>query len=224
MAAAPSLYKLPYSTLDDFEYIGMLEAVPMVLVARPGMPGSFKEFRRQAQRRSFTLAHAGVGSASHLCGLLLQNALGHTFAERAYTGNAPATADLLSGKVDLLCDATNSAANQIDAGTVRAYGLADDERLVSGNLRSIPTLAELGVKAEISVWFGLGAPKGTPQVELDRYNAILRAVTADSTFAKQQEAAGAVVTKDARLAPAAYKHFVASQISHWGSYLPPVKN
>ena len=224
LSAAPALNKtLPYSTLDDFEYIGMLQSVPMVLVARTGLPASFSDFKRLSHLNAgFRLAHAGIGSASHLCGLLIQRALGSKFTEKTYAGNAPATADLLAGNVDLLCDATNSASKQIDAGAVRAYGISDERRLVAPNLKAIPTLAEQGLKeAEIAVWFGLGAPKGTPQVELDRYNALLRAVVADAEFAMQQEAAGAVVTRDARLAPSAYKRFVASQIDHWGEYLTP---
>lgn len=224
MSAAPALYKdLPYDTLEDFEYVGMLQEVPMTLIGRTGLPVTAGELRRLVARPSgpqLTLAHAGIGSASHLCGLLFQRAMRVTLPQKTYTGNAPATADLLSGKVDLLCDATTSASTQVNAKKVNAYAIAATARLAHDPWRDVPTTQEAGLAdAEISVWFALAAPKGTPSAEVARLNGLLRRVVEDPAFVREQEALGAVVTRDARLTPAAHKRFVASQIQHWSAML-----
>lgn len=223
-SAAPALYKdLPYDTLEDFEHIGMLQEVPMVLIGNNGLPATAAAFRRMlndpAARRP-VLAHAGTGSASHLCGLLIQRALHVTFEQKTYKGNAPATADLLKGNVDLLCDATTAAAPQVSARSVRPYAVTSSNRLAHEPWLGVPTTREVGMNdAEISVWFALAAPRGTSDSDVARLNGLLRRVVADPVFVSDQEALGAIVTRDARLAPTFHKRFVASQIQHWTATL-----
>ncbi|WOB11180.1 tripartite tricarboxylate transporter substrate-binding protein [Piscinibacter gummiphilus] len=220
MSAAPALYKdLPYDTLEDFVHIGMLQEVPMTLIGRNGLPATaagLKRLLNDPSARRPVIAHAGTGSASHLCGLLFQRAWNVALDQKTYKGNAPATADLLSGNVDLLCDATTSAGIQVNARSVHAYAVTSAARLLQEPWRSVPTAREVGLKdAEISVWFALAAPKGTAEEDVARLNALLRRVVEDPAFVREQEALGAIVTRDARLTPAIHKRFVASQIQHW---------
>lgn len=222
IGAAPALYgQLPYEAIKDFEYLGMIEEVPMTLIGRPTLPDKFSDFRKWVQGQPVVrLAHAGIGSASHLCGMLIQSGLNRSMVEKAYTGNAPAMDDLIGGGVDLLCDVTSNAARKVQDGKVRAYGVTAPTRVESAAFRDVPSLGELGVRGtEITVWFGLSAPKGTPQLQLDRLNQLVRGVVADAQFIASQEALGAIVINDARLTPTVHKRFVSGQIEHWGSVI-----
>ncbi|HEX5684143.1 MAG TPA: tripartite tricarboxylate transporter substrate-binding protein [Ideonella sp.] len=225
ISSAPSLYpSLSYDTVGDFAYLGMLLEVPMVIMGRPQLPTSLAELRGLAGRSAarLTLAHAGKGSASHLCGLLFQRAIQQQFDAKPYAGNAPATVDLKSGKVDLLCDAANTAAQTVQEGQVRPYGLTSTARSRRESLREIPTLQEQGFRnAEMGVWFGLSVPKATPSAEIARLADIVRAVAQSRDFVEEQSAAGAVVISDARQSPKGHQSFVAEQIAHWRSVLGP---
>ncbi len=223
MSAAPAMYaNLPYDTLEDFEYIGLFQEVPMMLVGRGTLPPDLAGLRSfiGERRGDVKLAHAGVGSASHLCGLLIQSSLNQRLVEKAYPGNAPAIADLLSGRVDLLCDPTTSSVANVQAGRVRAYGLTTSSKVHAAALKQVPTLHEVGLpNAQITVWFGLVAPKGTPLTTQTLLNGLMRTVASDADFVASQEAAGAVVVNDARLAPTIHKRFVAKEIDHWRSVI-----
>jgi tripartite-type tricarboxylate transporter receptor subunit TctC len=123
MSTAPALYrKLPFDPLKDFEYIGLINDVPMTLLVRPGLPvNSVKELTAyvKANRDKVTLANAGLGAASHLCGLLFQQAIATDLTTVPYKGTAPAMADLLGGQVDILCDQTTQTTPQILSGKLR---------------------------------------------------------------------------------------------------------
>lgn len=227
-AVAPSLYTnppLPYNTLKDFAYLGMLEEVPMVLVGRSTLPNTFAGLQQWLRDNlsAATIAHAGVGSASHLCGLLFQRALNQTISERVYTGNAPALVDVSAGRVDLLCDAGNSAAVYLPTNVqVRAYGVTAADRVNIDALRNVPTFQELGLnEMDISVWFGLAAPKKTPLLVQHYLNGLVRAVVSDPAFIQAQEATGAVTIKDNRIKPRKHKRFVAGEIDYWSDILLP---
>lgn len=130
--------------------------------------------------------------------------------------------DVSAGRVDLICDTANSAAGYLGAGLVRAYGVTAPDRVNIDPLRAVPTFQELGLnEMEISVWFGLSAPKKTPGRVQDYYNDLLRAVASDPTFIQSEEATGAVVVKDKRIKPRKHKRFVASEIDYWGDILAP---
>ncbi len=221
MATSPALYRsLQYKTLDDFEYLGMVNEVPMTLISKPTLPASnYAELVKWlgANQGKVNLANAGLGSASHLCGLLLQSALKLDMTTVPYKGTAPAMNDLLGGQVDLMCDQSTNTTGQIEAGKVKAYAVTTAKRVNSPALGKLATLDELGLKGfNVSIWHGLYAPKGTPKPVLDKINASLKLAMADADFNKRQDALGAVVITDARTNPVEHKKFVEAEINKWG--------
>jgi tripartite-type tricarboxylate transporter receptor subunit TctC len=221
MATAPSLYRtLPFKTLEDFEYLGMVNEVPMTLISRPSLPaGNYAELAKwlEANKGKINLANAGVGSASHLCGLLFQQAVKLDMTTVPYKGTAPAMNDILGGQVDIMCDQTTNTTSQIESGKVKAFAVMSSKRLPSGPLAKLPTADESGLKGfNLTIWHGLYAPKGTPKAVIDKVNTALRAALKDAEFQKRQEALGAVVVTDARVAPAEHKKFVEAEINKLG--------
>jgi tripartite-type tricarboxylate transporter receptor subunit TctC len=221
ISTAPSLYRtLPYKTLDDFEYLGMINEVPMTLVGRQSLrANNYIELAKwiDANKGKINLANAGLGAASHLCGLLFQSALKVEMTTVPYKGTGPAMTDLIGGQVDLMCDQTTNTSGQIGSGKVKAYAVTTAKRLTTPALKNLPTLDEAGVKGfNVSVWHGLYAPKGTPKAVVDKINAALRAALKDPDFIKREEQLGAVVITDARTGGAEHKKFVESEIAKWG--------
>ncbi len=221
MATSPALYrKLPYDTLGDFEYLGMINEVPMTLVGRSTLPAAnFAELRKwiEANKGKINLAKAGLGAASHLCGLLFQQSVAVDMTTVPYKGTAPAMTDLLGGQVDLMCDQTTNTTQQIESGKVKAFAVTTSKRLITPALAKLPTLDEAGLKGfNVTIWHGLYAPKGTPKAVLDKLNSALRAALKDPEFIKREEALGAVVTTDGRLGGAEHKKFVEAEINKWG--------
>jgi len=221
MATSPALYRnMPYKTLDDFEYIGMINEVPMTLVGRSTLPANtFAELRTwiNANKGKINLANAGLGAASHLCGLLFQQAVAVDMTTVPYKGTAPAMTDLLGGQVDLMCDQTTNTSGQIEAKKVKVFGVTTPKRLTTPALKDIPTLQESGQKDfKVTIWHGVYAPKGTPADVQKKINAALKAALKDPDFIKRQEAAAAVLITDNRMEIAGHKAFVQSEIAKWG--------
>ena len=221
MATSPGLYRnLPYKTLDDFEYLGMVNEVPMTLIGRSTLPANnFAELTKwiEANKGKINLANAGLGAASHLCGLLFQQSMKVDMTTVPYKGTAPAMTDLLGGQVDLMCDQTTNTTQQIEGGKVKAFAVTTLKPLTTPALAKLPTLDSAGLKGfNVSIWHGLYAPKGTPKAAQDKINAALRAALKDPEFIKRQEALGAVVVTDARLGQAEHKKFVEAEINKWG--------
>ncbi|PIT74686.1 tripartite tricarboxylate transporter substrate-binding protein [Limnohabitans sp. JirII-31] len=221
MATSPALYrKLPYDTLEDFEYLGMVNEVPMTLIARPNIPANnFKELSAWiAQNKgNVNLGNAGLGAASHLCGLLFQSAMKIDMTTVPYKGTAPAMTDLMGGQIDLLCDQTTNTTSQIEGKKVKAFAVTTTKRLTTPALKDLPTLQEAGLKDfEVTIWHGLYAPKGTPADVLTKINNALKVALKDPEFIKKEEALGAVVVNDKRVSPAEHKKFVAAEIAKWG--------
>jgi tripartite-type tricarboxylate transporter receptor subunit TctC len=221
MATSPALYRnMPYKTLDDFEYLGMINEVPMTLIGRSTLPANnMAELTKWLgdNKGKINLAKAGLGAASHLCGLLFQQSLKLDMTTVPYKGTAPAMNDLLGGQVDIMCDQTTNTTGQIEAGKVKAFAVTTTKRLSTPALAKLPTLDESGMKGfDVSIWHGLYAPKGTPKPVLDKINAALKVALKDPEFVKRQEALGAVVTTDARTNPAEHKKFVEAEINKWG--------
>ena len=221
MATSPALYRnMPYKTLEDFEYGGMVNEVPMTLIGKPGLPANnFAELKTwlNANKGKINLANAGLGAASHLCGLLFQQSMGIDMTTVPYKGTAPAMTDLLGGQVDIMCDQTTNTTGQIESGKVKAYAVTTMKPLTSPALAKLPTLDSQGLKGfNVSIWHGLYAPKGTPKAVVDQVNTALRAALKDPEFIKRQEALGAVVVTDGRLAGAEHKKFVEAEINKWG--------
>ena len=190
MATAPALYKkLPFDPLKDFEYIGQVLDVPMTLLARKDMPANtFPELLAyiKSNKDKVSLADAGLGAVSNLCGLLFKSMIGVDINTIPYKGTGPAMNDLLGGQVDMLCDQTTQTVPMIKEGRVKVYGVTTTKRLAA--LPNIPTLDEQGLKGfEVKVWHGMYAPKGTPAPVLEKINAALRFAMQDPTV-KQRKA------------------------------------
>ncbi len=228
MASMPNLMRnMPFKIDSDFEYLGMVNDVPMTVITRPSMPAkNFKELRDwlNANKGKINLGNAGIGSASHLCGLMFQNAIQVDMTAIPYKGTAPAMTDLIGGQIDLMCDQTTNTSVQIEAKKVHAYGVTTAKRLTTPALKDIPTLQEDGLKGfEVTIWHGLYAPKGTPADVVTKLNTALKAALKDPDFIKKQEALGAVVITDKRIEPAEHKKFVAAEIAKWGPVIAAAK-
>ena len=220
MATSPALYRnMQYKTLEDFEYLGMINEVPMTLIGKPSLPANnYAELVKwiDANKGKINLANAGLGAASHLCGLLYMSAIKVDMQTVPYKGTAPAMTDLIGGQVDLMCDQTTNTTTQIEGGKVKAYAVTSPKRLTTPALSKLPTLDEAGLKGfNVGIWHALYAPKGTPKPILDKLNTALRAALQDPEFIKREEALGAVIITDARLSGAEHKKFVEAEIGKW---------
>ncbi|GIX24259.1 MAG: hypothetical protein KatS3mg122_1490 [Caldimonas sp.] len=221
ISTSPALYRnLQFKPLEDFEYLGLINEVPMTLLGRPNLPANnYAELIKwiNDNKGKVNLAHAGLGAASHLCGLLFQSQLKADMTTVPYKGTGPAMTDLIGGQVDIMCDQTTNTTPQIAAGKVKAYAVTTLQRLNTPELRNLPTLDESGLKGfNVTIWHGLYAPKGTPKPVLDKLNAALKEALKDPEFIKRQAALGAMVVTDARTNPAEHKKFVEAEINKWG--------
>jgi tripartite-type tricarboxylate transporter receptor subunit TctC len=193
----------------------------MTLIGRPTLPANtFPELVKwmEANKGKINLANAGLGAASHLCGLLFQQSMKIDMTTVPYKGTAPAMSDLIGGQVDLMCDQTTNTTSQIAGSKVKAYAVSTSKPLTTPELAKLPTLDSQGLKGfDVSIWHGMYAPKGTPAPVLEKINAALRTALKDADFIKKQEALGAVVVTDGRLAPAEHKKFVSSEIDKWAT-------
>jgi tripartite-type tricarboxylate transporter receptor subunit TctC len=221
MATSPALYrKLPYNTQEDFEYLGLVNEVPMTLIGRPTLPANnFKELTAwiAQSKGSVNMGNAGLGAASHLCGLLFQQAMKTDMTTVPYKGTAPAMNDLMGGQIDIMCDQTTNTTSQIEGKTVKAFAVTTPKRLTTPALKDLPTLQESGLKGfEVTIWHGLYAPKGTPADVTAKINKALQVALKDPEFIKKQQGLGAVVVTDKRSDSAEHKKFVISEINKWG--------
>lgn len=220
MATMPALLRnMQFKVESDFEYLGMINDVPMTLIGRPTLPAqNYKELANWLgqNKGKINLGNAGIGSASHLCGLMFQNAIQIDMTTVPYKGTAPAMTDLMGGQIDLMCDQTTNTTQQIEGKKVTAYAVTTAKPLTTPALKSLPTLESQGLKGfEVTIWHGLYAPKGTPaDVQAKVHNA-LKVALKDPDFIKKQEALGAVVVSDKRLEQAEHKKFVAAEIAKW---------
>lgn len=224
MATAPALYpSLAYNTLDDFEYLGLLQEVPMVLVGRPGLPAkTYAELSQWmvANRGKVNLANAGQGSASQLCGLLFRSVTQMDLRSVRYRGASPAMADLLTGQVDLMCNQSTDTALLLAKNKLRAYAVTSPQRMDVPSLTGVPTLHELGLKGfSVTVWYGVYAPHGTPKPVLEALAAALQQARGDPVFQANAKAGGASVVLDGRSQGPEHKRFVKSELSKWGAVI-----
>jgi tripartite-type tricarboxylate transporter receptor subunit TctC len=218
MSTAPALYRsLPFKPIEDFELIGQVVDVPMTLIAKKDMPAKdFKELLAyiRANKDKVTLANAGIGSASHLCGLLFMSTIGTELTTVPYKGTAPAMNDLLGGQVDLMCDQTTQTTSYIASGRVKAYGATSKTRLET--MKELATLGESGLPGfEVVVWHGVYAPKGTPKPVVDKLVAALQTGIDDPAFRqKMRELGSQVVSKD-KASPEGLRTHLRSEIDKW---------
>jgi len=217
-STAPSLYrKLPYDTIKDFEPIGLIGDVAMTLVARKDFPAKdLKELIAyvKANKEKVNLANAGLGAASHLCGMLFMSAIQTEFTTIPYKGTGPAMNDLLGGQVDFMCDQTSNTISQIKAGKVKVYGVTTKTRVSA--LPDVPTLQEAGLPGfEVSVWQGLYAPKGTPKAIIDTLSKALQTALADPALRKRFDELGTDPASKENATPEALRKHLKSEIDKW---------
>jgi tripartite-type tricarboxylate transporter receptor subunit TctC len=217
-STAPSLYrKLPYDTINDFEPIGLIGDVAMTLVARKDFPAKdLKELIAyvKANKEKVNLANAGLGAASHLCGMLFMSAIQTEFTTIPYKGTGPAMNDLLGGQVDFMCDQTSNTISQIKAGKIKVYGVTTKTRVSA--LPDVPTLQEAGLPGfEVSVWQGLYAPKGTPKAIIDTLSKALQTALADPALRKRFDELGTDPASKENATPEALRKHLKSEIDKW---------
>jgi tripartite-type tricarboxylate transporter receptor subunit TctC len=219
MATANALYdKLPYDPLTSFEYIGQVADVPMVLLGKKSLPANnFKELEAyiKANGSKVTMANAGPGAVSQLCGLLFQSRMGVKLTNVPYKGTGPALTDLLGGQVDLLCDQTTQTIPYIKDGSVKAFGTTTLKRLPA--IPNVPTLDEQGFKGfEVKVWHGMYTPKGVPKPILDKLNAALKKSLNSPDVKKRLEDANIDIVSVGKISENGLKTHLDAEINKWG--------
>jgi tripartite-type tricarboxylate transporter receptor subunit TctC len=218
MSTAPSLYSdLGYAPLEDFKTVGLVTEVPMTIVARQDFePETFEEFVTYVQDNAgeITLANAGVGAASQLCGLLLQDALGVELTEVPYEGTGPALTDLVGGQVDIMCDQTTNTTGQITSGEIKAYAVTTPERVEA--LSDLPTTEEAGLpELQVGVWHGLYVPADTPDGVVEKLTAALQVALEDQNVIDSLADLGAAPSSQEDATPEGLTEQLSSQIDLW---------
>lgn len=221
-ATAPALYdKLPYDVLKDFDAIGRIADVPMTVVSRADLPAKdiseLLAFVRD-KKRATTYGHAGIGSASHLCALMLMSALDTPMTGVGYRGTGPAMNDLLSGQFDVMCDQTTNTTNQIKAGKIKGYAVTTRTRVSS--VAELPTLDESGLTGfEVSAWHAVWAPRGLPQDVSEKLVAALQAAVKDPKLIERLAALGTEPVKPDLATPQALRKQLEAEVAKWGQVI-----
>jgi tripartite-type tricarboxylate transporter receptor subunit TctC len=218
MSTIPTLYRrLPYDPINGFTPLGLVTEVPMTIVAKRAFPANTLAevvARVRQEREGINLANAGIGAASHLCGLLFQSALNVPLTTVPYRGTGPAMNDLVAGNVDLLCDQTTNTTEQIRAGTIRAYAVTTRERVAS--LPELPTAADAGLPGfEVSIWHALYGPRNLPAPIVARLNQALRVALRDERLGQRFADLGTAPIPDNRADPETHRAFWQADIAKW---------
>ena len=219
MSTSPALYrKLAFNPMTDFEYVGQVADVPMVLLARKNLaPNTLPELLTyiKANKDKLTMGNAGLGAVSHQCGMLFLSAIGTQLTTVPYKGTAPAMNDLLGGQIDLLCDQTTSTTSYIKTAKVKVYGATTKARIAS--LPQVPTLAEQGIAGfEMYVWHGMYAPKGTPKAVVDRLGTALREALKDPNVKARFAELGTEPVPAEKATPEGLRTHLKAEIDKWG--------
>lgn len=218
MATASALYKsLSYNALKDFDYIGQIVDVPMVILGSNKLP--VNDFRTllhhiRANPGKVSIGHAGPGSAAHLCTLLFENEVKTKMVSVPYKGSAPALSDLIGGQIDLVCDQTTSTAGQIQSGLVRPYAITTLQR--SKSFQSLATASEQGLAGfDVKTWHGMYAPKGLPQETKRKLVAALQKAVVDAGFQQKMKDLGGQVVPVAYATPASLETKLSNETMRW---------
>ena len=219
MATAPALYRrLSFDPLASFEYIGQALDVPMTMLARKDFPAENLQqliAYVKANKDKVTLANAGLGAVSHLCGMMFMSAIATDLTTVPYKGTGPAMTDLLGGQVDLLCDQTTQTVPMIRDGRVKIYGVTSTSRLAA--LPSVPTLDEQGLKGfEVKVWHGVYAPKGTPRDITEKLTRSLREALTDAAVVKRMADLSSDIPPADKISPEGLRTHLQAEIAKWG--------
>ena len=219
ISTSASLYRnLRYSAVNDLEPIGLVTTVPMTMIGNKDFPpNNIKELILyvKANKNKVSYANAGVGAASHLCGMLFMSAIETDVLTVPYKGTAPAMTDLLGGQVNFMCDQTTNTTSQIKAGKVKVYGVTSKTRVAS--LPDVPTMSEAGFKGfEVGIWHGMWAPKGTPKPIINKLNAALNDALNDEDLKKKFADLGTAPEPVERRKPEVLRAFLPAEIAKWG--------
>jgi tripartite-type tricarboxylate transporter receptor subunit TctC len=221
-ATAPALYrKLTYDPITDFEPIGLINDGAMTVVARKDFP--VKDLKElivyvKANKDKVNLANAGVGSASHLAGLLFMSAIGTDLTTIPYKGTGPAMNDLLGGQVDFMIDQTTNTTGHIKAGKIQVYAVTTGQRLPS--LPEVPTMQEAGLPGyKMTVWHAVYAPKGTPKPIVDKLSKALQEALKDPNLQQRYAELGAEAVAQDRATPEALREHLKAEIDKWGAII-----
>ena len=219
MSTAPALYrKLSFNPLTDFEYISQVVDVPMTIVARKDFPAKdMKELIAyvKANSNKVNLGNAGIGAASHLCGMMFQKALNADLTTVPFSGTGPAMNALLGGQIDLMCDQSTNTMGQIKGGAVKAFAVTTAKRIKA--LPAVPTLAESGLKDfEVVIWHGVYAPKGTPSAITEKFNTMIKNALKDPDVIKSFTELGTESVPASKLTPAGLESWLKSEIDKYG--------
>jgi tripartite-type tricarboxylate transporter receptor subunit TctC len=181
-----AIYALPYDLLNDLEPIALLPSNPMLIVTGKSMPATnlMELVAWLKDHPSATIGTAGVGSGSHISGVYFQNFAGTHLQYVPYRGTDPALIDLMAGRIDMMFDQVSEASQKLQGGQIKAFAVTAKTRLPS--LPDIPTVDEAGIKGlYINIWYGLWAPKGTPQEIIAKLNAAAVKAMADPVVKKR---------------------------------------
>lgn len=218
MATAPALFQNPgFDPLTSFEPIGLFADMPMLLVGNNDLtPNTMAELIAHVRERgdAVTFASSGQGSATHLCAIMFQQLAGRNVTMVQYRGASPALADLQVGRVQLLCDVTAGIVSYIRSGSVKPFVLTGSRRLAS--LPEVPTTEELGLqRMDVSAWYGLYAPAGTPQPVIQRLAVALQQAVRDPEMAARLAQLDTVAFEPAQATPAALRAYLEAQVARW---------
>ena len=218
ISTSPALYRnLRYNAVNDLEPIGMVTTVPMTIIAKKDFPpNNMKELVAyvKANKDKVSYANAGIGAASHLCGMLFMSAIETDLLTVPYKGTSPAMTDLLGGQVDFMCDQTTNTTSQIKGGKVKVYGVTSKSRVAS--LPDVPTMDEAGFKGfEVGIWHGFWAPKGTPKPIIDKLNAALNDALNDAELKKKFADLGTLPEPVERRKPDVLRAHLSAEIAKW---------
>jgi tripartite-type tricarboxylate transporter receptor subunit TctC len=219
MSTAPALYDdLAYDPTTSFAPIGLVTSVPMTIIARRDFePDTFEELVEyvKANPDAVTYANAGIGAASHLCGMLFMDAIDTEVLTVPYQGTGPAMTDILGGQVDFMCDQTTNTTGQIAGGEVKAYAVTSPERLET--FPDLPTTAEAGLPDfQVGVWHGLYAPAGTPPEIVAQLSEALQGALQDEDVIARFAELGTAPVPVEQATPEAHAAYLAEQIALWG--------
>ena len=222
VATSASLYEnLPYDPGEAFAGIGQVADVPMTVIARkdfePADVGALIAHLRK-NGSEVTYAHAGIGAASHLCGMLLMQEIGTQLIEVPYPGTGPALTDVVGGQVDMICDQSTNTLGQIKSGEVKAYAVTTPDPV--SVLPDLPTLDDSGMQGfEVSAWHALWAPKGTPPEAIETLSAALQKALKDPTVVERLSDLGAQPASQEQATPQALDKKLQSEIEKWAGVI-----
>ncbi len=215
-SAAPALYpNLKYDPAKSFDQIGVANNTPMAIIAKKDTPAKdLAEFLAYLKKNNDTISsgHAGVGSISHVIGLMFQAQVGIKPAMVAYRGTGPALNDLVAGKIDFMVDQALNNIPQIQGGTIKGYAVTSSARLES--IKDVPTTKEAGMPDFTpNAWNAFVGPKGMPQPVRDKLVAALNKALDDPAIQKRYADLGSTAPQGAEQGPAALQNLVEAEMA-----------